>query len=329
MAIMRQVSPCKVLARFVKHGNLSYSLTSSKEVSLAIGRSQEDYDTFAFRHPSLAQADVRQLLESEAHHHKICPIGTGRLIAMVGVAPTDDRTRGMLQVLFGLVLSITPRTSKNKNELPAARIYRQCNPKAIEVAFLTIPATEFFAEDQFQVLQTHFLDLGYGLEPMDAAVHNDAPLLPTTFLLQDMWMFGITKSTSELTAVARTPLCRYQLGLGIYNVQAGVNGMDGGKRSYLLSLRQVLTPCHIQEEEMNSWIRISALSYAAEMDGHVLGTLCAVTMALLTNRLDLCIQGLFGAGKSKFILALIQLDVDRKLKILFSMQRKLWHQILR
>ena len=72
---------------------------------------------------------------------------------------------------------------------------------------------------------------------------------------------------------------------------------------------------------MNSWIRISALSYAAEMDGHVLGTLCAVTMALLTNRLDLCIQGLFGAGKSKsmaiFILALIQLDVDRKLKILF------------
>ena len=35
------------------------------------------------------------------------------------------------------------------------------------------------------------------------------------------------------------------------------------------------------------------------MDGHVLGTLCAVTMALLTNRLDLCIQGLFGAGKSK------------------------------
>jgi len=57
------------------------------------------------------------------------------------------------------------------------------------------------------------------------------------------------------------------------------------------------------------------------MDGHVLGTLCAVTMVLLTNRLDLCIQGLFGAGKSKsmaiLILALIQLDVDRKLKILF------------
>ena len=44
-------------------------------------------------------------------------------------------------------------------------------------------------------------------------------------------------------------------------------------------------------------------------------------MALLTNRLDLCIQGLFGAGKSKsmaiLILALIELDVEHKLKILF------------
>ena len=85
---------------------------------------------------------------------------------------------------------------------------------------------------------------GYGLEPLDAAVHDDAPLLPETFRLQDMWMFGITKSTSELT--------------GIYNVQAAVNGMEGSRRSYLLSLcgqllRQVLTPCHIQDEAMNSW----------------------------------------------------------------------------
>jgi len=42
-------------------------------------------------------------------------------------------------------------------------------------------------------------------------------------------MFGITKSTSELTAVAQTPECRYHLGLGINNVQVAVNGMDGDK----------------------------------------------------------------------------------------------------
>ena len=45
-----------------------------------------------------------------------------------------------------------------------------------------------------------------------------------------------SKSTSELTAVAQTPECRYHLGLGINNVQVAVNGMDGDKRSHLLSL---------------------------------------------------------------------------------------------
>ena len=108
-------------------------------------------------------------------------------------------------------------------------------------------------------------------------------------------------------------------------MQVAVNGMDGDKRSHLLPLccqllKQVLTPCHIAIES-SQWIRTTALSYAAEMDGRVLGTLCAVTMALLTNRLDLCIQGLFGAGKSKsmaiLILALLELHVEHRLKILF------------
>ena len=281
------------------------------------------HDACAFRHPSLAQTDVRQLLDSEAHHHKVCPIGTGRLIALVGVSSAENATTGTLSVMFGLVLGIAPRTSKNKNEFPAARTHRQCNPKAIEVAFLTAPATEFFAEEQLQVLQERYLARG---QELDHTVPTDAAL--TTFLLRDMWMFGITKSTSELTAVAQTPACRYDLGLGINNVQVAVNGMDGDKRSHLLLLcgqllKQVLTPCHI-EIEASQWIRTTALSYAAELDeldGHVLGTLCAVTMALLTNRLDLCIQGLFGAGKSKsmgiLILALLELDVDHRLKTLF------------
>ena len=85
--------------------------------------------------------------------------------------------------------------------------------------------------------------------------------------------------------------------------------MDGNKRSHFLHLcgqllRLVLIPCHV-EGEPYQWTRTTALSFAAEIDGHVLGTLCAVTMALLTNRLDLCIQGLFGAGKSKSMAVLI------------------------
>ena len=65
-------------------------------------------------------------------------------------------------------------------------------------------------------------------------------------------MFGCTKPTGEITAVARTPPCRYHLGLGIYNVQVAVEGMDGNKKNHLLHLcgqllRLVLIPFH------NTW----------------------------------------------------------------------------
>ena len=95
-----------------------------------------------------------------------------------------------------------------------------------------------------------------------------------------MWMFGCTKPTREVTAVAQPPPCRYHLGLGIYNVQTAVEGMDGNKRSHFLHLcgqllRLVLIPCLV-EGDPQPWTRTTALSFAAELDGHVLGTLCAV-----------------------------------------------------
>ena len=282
-------------------------------------------DAFAFRHPSLGKTEVFSFLASDAHHHKVSPIGTGRLVAMVGTAeaPADDG--GDLQILFGLVLAITPRTSKSKDELPASRIHRQCNPRFIEVAFLSGPAIEFFAKEQLVALQDWYVASGQRLDPIDATVQGQKSPVPGTFFLHTMWMFGCTKPTREVTAVAQTPPCRYHLGLGIYNVQTAVEGMDGNKRSHFLHLcgqllRLVLIPCHV-EGELHPWTRSTALSFAAELDGHVLGTLCAVTMALLTNRLDLCIQGLFGAGKSKsmaiLILALIEIDATDSLKILF------------
>ena len=108
-ATMRPASQCKVLARFGRNGNRSNCLTSIREANLANWKVTGGQDAFAFRHPSLTQTDVRELLDSEAHHHKVCPVGTGRLIAMVGITPTDDPSTRMLQVLFGLVLTITPR----------------------------------------------------------------------------------------------------------------------------------------------------------------------------------------------------------------------------
>ena len=92
----------------------------------------------------------------------------------------------------------------------------------------------------------------------------------------------------------------------------------------------MLIPYHVTGEPYH-WTRSTALSFTAELDGHVLGTLCAVTMALLTNRLDLCIQGLFGAGKSSQWPShpcLLELDTTNSLNILLS-ARKFPHPLFR
>ena len=205
------------------------------------------------------------------------------------------------------------------------RIYRQCHPKHVEVAFLSDAAVDFFAQDQLLALQERYLADNKRLMTVDASITDGTNPIPLCFMLQDVWMFGSTKPTSEITAVAHTHTCRYHLGLGIFHIETVVEGMEGGRRSHLLHLcglllRSVLMPCHVQTDP-HPWTRSTALSFAAELDGHVLGALCAVTMALLTNRLDLCIQGLFGAGKSKsmavLLLALLELDDTKSLKMLF------------
>ena len=282
-------------------------------------------NSFAFRHPSLGTMEVLQLLESDAHHHKVGPIAAGRLIAIVGGEDTRALDNSTLQVIFGLVLSVATKTTKKKDETPSQRIHRQCNPRHIEVAFLSEAAVDFFAQDQLTALQGRYLEENKSLTVVDAAIIDGRNPVPNCFVLQDVWMFGSTKSTNEITAVAQTHPCRYQLGLGVFNVVTVVEGMDGGKRSYLLHLcgmllRLVLRPYHDQTDP-HTWTRTVALSFSAELDGHVMGALCAVTMALLTNRLDLCIQGLFGAGKSKsmavLLLALLELDEAHDLKMLF------------
>ena len=193
------------------------------------------------------------------------------------------------------------------------------------MAFLSEEAINFFAHDQLGVLKDRYLASGEGLTTLDAAVINGKSDVPTAFRLKghvDVWVYQAHRGNHS--SCAHTAV-QVPSGLGIYNVQVAVEGMDGNKKNHLLHLcgqllRLVLIPFHI-DSESHAWTRTTALSFAAELDGHVLGTLCAVTMALLTNRLDLCIQGLFGAGKSKsmavLLLALLELDDTENLKILF------------
>ena len=68
------------------------------------------------------------------------------------------------------------------------------------------------------------------------------------------------------------------------------------------------------ELQYDSWFRSKVLPIAADEDGHVVAATSAVALALATGKLDVCVQGLFGAGKSRaaaiLLLGLMALDTE-------------------
>ena len=78
------------------------------------------------------------------------------------------------------------------------------------------------------------------------------------------------------------------------------------RNAVLQSLLTFLTPSH---QKMNiphdDWFRAVALPIVADSNAHVLATVCATAFEVATGKLDLSIQGLFGAGKSRAAAILI------------------------
>ena len=106
-------------------------------------------DAFAFRHPSLAQTDERQLLDSEAHHHKVCSIGTGRLIALVGVSSAENATTGRLSFVFGLVFKPFPSWSTYPTTPASSSTDHPQSPAGAEIRS-NYPSTSQAAMDRLQ-----------------------------------------------------------------------------------------------------------------------------------------------------------------------------------
>ena len=49
----------------------------------------------------------------------------------------------------------------------------------------------------------------------------------------------------------------------------------------------------------DQWFRTKVLPIVADKDEHVIAATSAVALALATGKLDVCVQGLFSAGKSR------------------------------
>ena len=71
-------------------------------------------------------------------------------------------------------------------------------------------------------------------------------------------------------------------------------------------LVRFLTPVTVETELVHdSYYREYLLPLAAHGDGHVLVVTIAMLLAILTGRSDLCIAGVFGAGKTRSLAVLL------------------------
>ena len=71
-------------------------------------------------------------------------------------------------------------------------------------------------------------------------------------------------------------------------------------------LRRFLTPATVTLPGLHDlYLRDNLLALAGHGDGHVLTVIVALLLAILTGRSDLCIAGVFGAGKTRSLAVLL------------------------
>ena len=231
------------------------------------------------------------------------PLDTGRLIAIRFF--TKERPQEQF-VVFALVMDTELRKKADwlkassgasvKDKGFGNTLYK-CNPKEFELAVLLESLVHIFAPKPLAAMRRQFN--GLFLWPVSQAV------LPEDIEVHDVFSLGSTRSARELTAVAHTPASRMVRGLGIQTDNAAATVMPPDTKGHLMGLlslllRRLLTPWHVPMDiPYDSWFRTSVLPIAAMEDGHLVAAISAVSLAIATGKLDLCIQGLFGAGKSR------------------------------
>ena len=130
-------------------------------------------------------------------------------------------------------------------------------------------------------------------------------------VLEQLAFLGDTRSRCELLVFAQANPARLPLTMGILQANIPVRRMLGERRTKLTDalvrvLCRFLTPIGVAlPGEHNCYMRDCLLVLAGHGDGHVLTVAVAMLLAILTGRSDLCIAGVFGAGKTRSLAVLL------------------------
>ena len=244
------------------------------------------------------------------------PLEVGRVVAIVFhlgglTAP--------LCVAIGIVMDCRPRgrakwltdTTVPPQERGYGVTHHKCNPRSLDLALLRAEAAQVFCDSTMRAIvkhtshtvtwlvtpsQSRFMFVKYLLSatherPKSSLLLHKFPLVG----LSEGWGCLLKMSLLMPSPLLARPLC------SLYYVDYCGGCSHPG-----------MFP--MPELKYDSWFRTKVLPIAADEDGHVVAATSAVALALATGKLDVCVQGLFGAGKSRaaaiLLLGLMALDTE-------------------
>ena len=187
------------------------------------------------------------------------------------------------------------------------RAYRRIAPKSLELVLVSRPVAFAFCGRLLvqQPAEVEYFDPVRDW-PQPIVFHANFSVL-----MEEMAFLGDTRSRCELLVFAQTNPARLPLTMGILQPNIPVRRMMSERRTKLTDalvrvLCRLLTPIGVVlPGPHDEYMRDSLLSLAGHGDGHVLTVAVALLLAILTGRSDLCIAGVFGAGKTRSLAVLL------------------------
>jgi len=213
-----------------------------------------------------------------------------------------------------------PNDAKKESMLKAT--LRKASPTSIDVSFLPNVLVKSF----FPTL-THDLSQ----RDADAAIVGLADDLGTTrkaeLQVRGIYHLASSESAEAIRRLAGMNPRRVPSATGILCDNTPISPMSVTKKEQLSNalarlLHRLLLPAEIPVGTLphDVWFRDVICPLVCKEDGHILGLITAISMALSTGRLDLAVAGLFGAGKTRAVavlfLSLIAIDPDIRVAVI-------------
>ena len=193
------------------------------------------------------------------------------------------------------------------SKTPEQRAFKRISPKYLDVCVVSLPIAQNFCG---ALLQRYLTKMAY-LDPLQDWPKPIEQNMTIPVVLEDLVFLGDTRSRYELLVFAQANPARLPLAMGLVQPDIPARRMANDRKVQLTDalvriLVRFLTPVTVETDLLHDkYYRERLLPLAAHGDGHVLAVTVAMLLAILTGRSDLCIAGVFGAGKARSLAVLL------------------------